>query len=154
MQKEVIFNLSKPIKYHDGGNPNAEAGSLKMTAPSFRMIKHAMKLKQDMMNAMTSASSKVKSSDKADDNSTSKGIEPEQVLVMLTLSDLNLGETIDSFKTIALSGCVKINRDDKDVVLTDLLLDQIDSNDFEMMMANYICFFTIASLMDKIRSAS
>jgi hypothetical protein len=147
MQKQIEFILSAPINIAQNGT-FVECEKLIMFAPSYSVVKHSLKLKQFVMQAINEQLEKSAGKPQANDKQDEE-IKAEQVLGMLAMSSVDLNQAFDSFKAIAISGAVKT---ESLVVINEAMLNQMSAEDVEMLMMNYLAFFCLSSLLQKMKS--
>jgi hypothetical protein len=152
---EIEYILSTPIKYGHtdsktgGKGTDEEAISVILYAPSVNQMKHAGKLKQFVMQAMGQGS-KASSEGKTTASNTEKEVEVtgDDFVMMLTSSDVDYVEAMESFNALLCSGAGKLEGKQN---LTSLLIDKLAFNDLEGMLGKYLESFLLQSLIQKMK---
>ena len=145
-KKDFTFELHEPIKYQDE-NSEKETKMLVLYAPSNKLAAPKAKLRQKILTAFYEMS---KGSDKTESTQSTKEknkLEPEALLFAIALSEDGI-EIKETFKDLLKDGCLSLDGKFNDI--TSWHLDQIEDDEFEEMMGEYIINFIIPSWMKRL----
>lgn len=149
MDSTFTFDTTKPFQYQLDGK-HLESSSLTLYAPSYKTRTSTNILKQLFFRAAKSfdSSSNTNSKNKADDNET---ISPEDIILMLYASSVDISQVFDAFEKILLSGHCKIANE---IELRQHHLECMDTEDVEKILGRYLSDFLLASWMSKLTNNS
>lgn len=145
LKESVEIGLLKPIQYHHNGE--AKEGSLVvLVPPNMKQHKYRLKLQQHFFRAMKSASG-----GGGDDKPSSQFEPPKgaEVMALLLVSEVDIGEVFDDFKRLACSGCARMEDEE---VFTDTMYDKLQPDDVEKMCGEFLASFIIASALKNLNS--
>jgi len=142
MNTEFQFELSKPLKYHSGGE-EIEGNFITLYAPSKKQMKNNVALKEAFFKAVSSQEGDASTENKASEKVELNGLD---VIDMMYITGVPMHTVLLSATELFKSGVAKI---DGSVGLTQPILDDIDQDDLEAMTGEYMVNFTIASFLKR-----
>ena len=142
-QKEILLKSSVPYAHPTEGTVDAKFVTI--FPPSFRHINYIAPLKQKFTQALKSIQDQntnveIEDTDKDEDAE----IDASTVIQILEASSIDMVEVIAIFKLLIQKS--KLFKLDGETIITELLLDKIDIDDFYILLGEYIAAFIIASL--------
>lgn len=146
-QTEFIHELEHSFEYALKGQ-TATASGIKLLAPTNKQMKFTAPLKQHFLRAARSIQMEQSDQGKEEElpESSSDELEVDDVLSILFLSDEDIMKPLLIAKELFKSGMALI---DGEVKLTDPLIDLIDPDEFQELVAEYIINFILASSLEK-----
>lgn len=145
MNKEHVFQLSTPVKYHSGGE-EIDGQFITLTAPSKKQMQHNIALKAAFFKA-------VNDNDSAESGQTSDKetkISGQDVIDMMYMGGADMYKVLLSATELFKSGVATV---EGTVNLTQPILDTMTQDDLEAMTGDYIVNFTIASFLKRQESS-
>jgi len=144
-KSEFTFKLTKPIAYHDGGNAEAFAKEIILKAPSNRQRRQTAKLKQGFFRALGDIQNNKQNTDDAEDDQ--EGITGEAVLTIVMMSKVDFADYQDVFRELLLNDIAFVNDGQK---MKSHNYEDMDGDDSDKMMGEYIANFLLSSWMNKL----
>jgi hypothetical protein len=148
MKDEIEVLLTKKIPYSKGGE-SLNAESVLLTAPSARDLKETTILKQSFFQAIASLKSQGEES-ASDIDAQVDDMTGDDVLSMMFMSNVDMNKFFDSAKSV-LKKCAKL---DGVVELNDHLIDELNGDDFEKLVGEFLINFILASTLKKMKRSS
>ena len=142
-KREFEYTLQSNIGIHKDGEKQF-CNKIVLKAPNSKQTEQRVMLKQAFMSAMEKSSSAKDSASKGKDR-TFDISECEQIisLIYMNLTSKEIIDLFDAFKDLLITGCGKA----LEMALTAFAIDQIDSEDLDNMMGEFIVNFLIPSWM-------
>jgi len=139
MLHEFEFILKEPIKYASKGQENL-GFRLTLKAPTAKHREFLIKLKQQFFKALAGLRDNKSA---LDDKGTGadQELDGTQVLMMLYMSGIDMVDFQNVMRAMILQGLGNLD----EVPLTGYLLDQVDQNEFERLIGEYITSFLLSS---------
>lgn len=144
-KSEFTFKLIKPLSYHDGGNSEAISKELILKAPSNKQRRQTAKLKQGFFRAVGDMSKNNQNDSNSSDDSGEMG--GTQVLTMIMMSKVDLGDYQDVFRELLLNDICFLNENEK---LKSHTYENLSGEDSEKLMGEYIANFLLSSWMNNL----
>jgi len=144
-QSDFTYELKEPISYQDETGQK-ETKTLVLYAPSNKLSKQKSKLRQKVIASFLALGGNSNNQNKSNENEKAS-LEPEQVLFALAASNQFI-EMKQEFCDLLKNGCASL--EGKCNTITDYHLQQIDDEELEEVMGQYIVNFIIASWMKRL----
>ncbi len=146
---EFSFKLSKTLEYMKEGQKGL-CKELVMKAPSVNNMRLISKLKQDFFRAVKSLQNDFRNIDtKAKANEEDSGdMDSDQIISILYMSDIDMGEYIEVFKELMMNGLCYLDSTQK---MTEALYDNLDCDDLENLLGKYLENFMMSSWLNMTR---
>lgn len=144
--KDFTYELERPILYQDETGEK-ETHTLVLYAPSNQLAEQKGILRQKVLAAFVEAGNS-SSANKPDKEEKKKDkIEPEEILFAIAVSKHFL-EIKTAFRELLKNGCLSL--DGKIDKITNWHLDQIEDEELEEVMGQFIVNFIIPSWMKRL----
>jgi len=151
IKSEHEFKLNVPLKYQHQGEDH-EARLIILKAPTNKIRGQRAKLKQAFMQAISEAESKTAetaSNDSQDDTIIEDDAIADYILMMLYSSkSIKITTIIEEFKDLIVNGGVAMI--ENTTKMTTPLFENMDADDCDRMMGEYMANFILASFLNKI----
>lgn len=153
IKSEHEFKLNVPVKYHSGGDHH-EGSLIILKAPSNKVRAQRGALKQAFMQSIREAEDNTKvtvQTDGNDDTVIQDNEIADYILMMLYSSKtIKIATIIEEFKQLLTVGkCALV---EGEVPMNALMFDEMDADDCDRMMGEYMANFILASFLNKIQS--
>jgi NADH dehydrogenase FAD-containing subunit len=143
--KEFDFILAESIEIHKHGQ-KVDAAKVLLKCPSSKHQRDRLIIKNGFMNNDKAQDGGNQNAKKDDDFNELK--ESEKILGMLYSMKKadQMGEILDAFKRLLVNGCGIV----EGIALTETYIDEIDANDLDDMLGEYIVNFILPSWMKRL----
>lgn len=149
---EFNFKLSKPIKYADTNIADEVLSvNVVLKCPQGKHRNYLIPLKQKFFRAMMDLSSRdrnVKNESNEDSDDINK-MTGQSIMMLLYMSNIDMVEFLDQFKKMLLQGLIYIDN----VPMHSVMFDQIDPDDFEKIVGEYISNFLVSSWLGSLKTS-
>lgn len=146
---ELDFFLTTPLTYTLSGQ-TYEASFIRLHAPNSKVSRECAALKQAFARAIL-IQQQQQSPDIEVPENTPDPTGEEVILLLAQSTGVDLPDVLEVGRRLLLSpGIAKVEGEAR---LTSHLLDQVDQDDFERMIGDYLVGFTLASLFSKMRQS-
>lgn len=142
--KEFTFNLNEPLSYSQSGD-QTESSFIVFTAPTSRNRRECAFLKQAFFKAINSVHGNIKNTEVVERDKTD--INASDITDLLAMGEVDLCEVWEVSIKLFASGVGMLGGEAK---LTRLLIDQIDMDDLNDMVGEYLVNFTLRSSLSKL----
>lgn len=143
--EQIEFNLNKPVKYHKNGNEELSY-QLTLYAPAGRHRQELVKLKQGFLKSISSLQGSYNQSN-ANQSQENQGIGSDEIIMILMMSDVDMNKYFDNFKALL---CKNICYVDPNQKLTEYIYDNIDLDDLERLLGEYLSNFLLSSWIQRL----
>lgn len=149
LKNEFIFTLSGPLKYSNNGVFEF-TNELILKAPSNKQRRESAKLKQGFFRALKSMQDSIanKPVDDSVKPSNDDGIDADGIMPIIMMSDVDLCEFQDDFRSLLLNDACIVN---ETIKLTAPMYDSLSDCDTEKMMGEYLANFLLSSSIKKMQ---
>ena len=144
-KSDFTFELSNPISYQDETGQK-ETKTLVLYAPSNKLSKQKVKLRQKVITSFLALGGGSRNQNKANEDEKAS-LEPEQILFALAANDKFI-DIKNEFCDLLKSGCLSL--EGKCNTVTDYHLQQINDEELEEVMGQYIVNFIIPLWMKRL----
>ncbi len=150
MNTEFQFELTKPIKYHAGGE-EVEGAFITLTAPAYKQMDKCVPLKQAFYRAAAGiADDSEETVSETNASADDPAMTSEGLMSLFYQSDENMLQIIlygvELFKS---RGIAQL---DGSVSMTQPIIEQMSQDDLERMLGQYMVNFILASALSKAGS--
>lgn len=149
LKKEVVVTLDQPIMYDYKGE-REEATFVTLFPPTSKNLQECAVIKQmfyQAANDFSDGSSNDSDSDSDSADSDSGDLSGDDLMQMFYASKIDINKLFLNCKELFKSGVAKLDGQQK---LTAPLLDQIEIDDFEKIVGDYLVNFTLSSILKKM----
>jgi hypothetical protein len=146
--REFDYMLTTPFDYADGSGQMKTAVHIQLTAPSSQQRRYCAVLKQAFCVAITRDTG-----DAATNEPVPKTIKGEDVMLTIAMSsDIQLDDIMDTaYDLFTTPGIAMVDGQKK---LTKHMLNDMDMEDLEGMLGDYLVKFTLRSTLAKMKEDS
>jgi len=146
-KEPIVFKLSSPIKLSVDGKFEKQY-ELYLYSPSNKDRKLTRKLRQQFMHVIADMQNKF--ADSEGSGKESGEMDGNALIQAIYLSDNEINNFIDTFKTLATNGAVKFINDTN---INSISYDEISEEDEEKILGEYLANFILTSLMKQLNES-
>jgi hypothetical protein len=142
---EMNYKLSEAVPYASKGE-QVFSFNIKLKAPSGKHRAHLIRLKQGFFRAVLFAQKSNTNRQAAEpmDDAAVEAIDGKMLMQMFYMSDIDLVALQDEFRGLLAANIGEIA---DGVPLTQFMIEQINQDDFEGLMGEYMAVFIVSSLI-------
>jgi len=144
-KSEFVFELIKPLSYHDGGESKATTETLILKAPSNKQSRQTAALQQGFFRAVNSLQKNQNTSETFDEKDEVSG---REIMTLIMMSDVDLGKYQETFRDLLLNGIAFVNDTQK---MTRTIYDNMSTEDSNNLIGEYLSIFLLSSSMKASR---
>ncbi len=150
MNTECHFELSRPLKYHSGGE-EVEGTFITLAPPTYKQMDKCVPLKQAFYRAASSITDDaVEAGTETNKSSDDTQLTPDGLISLFYQSDEDMVKIV--LYGVELFKSPGIAMVDGAANITQLLIEQMSQDDLENMLGRYMVNFILASALNKAGS--